>query len=106
MYLIKSVPDRSDYSLFYCFKVYRLVGEKDGKFTQLLKLHASDESSVHLNKWLKCKSDNLALEYTDLERLLIDACNGINFESELDVVARVFDGVSLMHQNYVLSYKL
>ena len=32
-------------------------GEIDGNFTQLLKLRASDESSVHLNEWLKRKSD-------------------------------------------------
>ncbi len=32
-------------------------GEIEGNFTQLLKLQASDESSVHLNAWLKRKND-------------------------------------------------
>ncbi len=49
--------------------------EIEGNFTQLLKLRASDESSVHLNTWLKRKSDKYTSHDIQNEMLGLMALN-------------------------------
>ena len=50
-------------------------GEIEGNYTQLLKLRASDESSVHLNEWLKRKSDKYTSHDMQNEMLGVMALN-------------------------------
>ncbi len=50
-------------------------GEIEGNFTQLLKLRASDESSVYLNAWLKRKSDKYTSHDIQNEMLGVMALN-------------------------------